>query len=81
MAYKVPRLHDVEKDVDPYALEVLSAVLNGYDNARLPRELVMSSGWPMMSTSATTASTAANPSSCSTAPRRRDTPPRRSSVR
>ncbi|AOY98573.1 peptidase M16 [Cupriavidus sp. USMAHM13] len=40
MAYKVPRLHDVEKDVDPYALEVLSAVLNGYDNARLPRELV-----------------------------------------
>src|SRR5437868_6474192 len=40
MAYKVPRLHDVEKDVDPYALEVLSAVLNGYDNARLNRELV-----------------------------------------
>lgn len=40
MAYKVPRLHDVEKDVDPYALEVLSAVLNGYDNARLTRELV-----------------------------------------
>jgi len=40
LAYKVPRLHDVEKDVDPYALEVLSAVLNGYDNARLPRELV-----------------------------------------
>ena len=40
MAYKVPRLRDVEKDVDPYALEVLSAVLNGYDNSRLPRELV-----------------------------------------
>jgi len=40
LAYKVPRLHDVEKDVDPYALEVLSAVLNGYDNARLTRELV-----------------------------------------
>ena len=40
MAYKVPRLRDVEKDVDPYALEVLSAVLNGYDNARLTRELV-----------------------------------------
>jgi len=40
MAYKVPRLHDVERDVDPYALEVLSAVLNGYDNARLTRELV-----------------------------------------
>nr|WP_255581632.1 pitrilysin family protein [Cupriavidus sp. AU9028] len=40
LAYKVPRLHDVEKDVDPYALEVLAAVLNGYDNARLTRELV-----------------------------------------
>lgn len=40
MAYKVPRLLDVEKDVDPYALEVLAAVLNGYDNARLTRELV-----------------------------------------
>ncbi|MGO4326456.1 M16 family metallopeptidase [Cupriavidus sp. 2TAF22] len=40
MAYKVPRLHDVDKDVDPYALEVLSAVLNGYDNARLTRDLV-----------------------------------------
>ncbi|WP_407935198.1 M16 family metallopeptidase [Cupriavidus plantarum] len=40
LAYKVPRLHDVEKDVDPYALEVLSAVLDGYDNARLNRELV-----------------------------------------
>ncbi|CAG9170182.1 M16 family metallopeptidase [Cupriavidus pampae] len=40
LAYKVPRLRDVEKDVDPYALEVLSAVLDGYDNARLNRELV-----------------------------------------
>ncbi|TWG83839.1 zinc protease [Cupriavidus gilardii J11] len=40
LAYKVPRLRDVEKDVDPYALEVLAAVLNGYDNARLTRELV-----------------------------------------
>ncbi|WP_454730857.1 MULTISPECIES: M16 family metallopeptidase [Cupriavidus] len=40
LAYKVPRLHDVDKDVDPYALEVLAAVLNGYDNARLTRDLV-----------------------------------------
>ncbi|KWR90038.1 M16 family metallopeptidase [Cupriavidus sp. IDO] len=40
LAYKVPRLRDVEKDADPYALEVLSAVLNGYDNARMTRELV-----------------------------------------
>jgi len=30
----------VEKDVDPYALEVLSAVLDGYDNARLSSQLV-----------------------------------------
>ncbi|KHK89260.1 MULTISPECIES: M16 family metallopeptidase [Ralstonia] len=40
LAYKVPRLSDVEKDVDPYALEVLSAVLDGYDNARLSSQLV-----------------------------------------
>ncbi len=40
MAYKMPRLLDVEKDEDPYALEVLAAVLDGYDNARLPAKLV-----------------------------------------
>jgi zinc protease len=40
MAYKVPRLLDVEKDDDPYALELLAAVLDGYDNARLPAKLV-----------------------------------------
>ena len=40
MAYKVPRLLDVEKDEDPYALELLAAVLDGYDNARLPATLV-----------------------------------------
>ncbi|MCK4122639.1 insulinase family protein [Ralstonia pseudosolanacearum] len=40
LAYKAPPLRDVEKDVDPYALEVLSAVLDGYDNARLPNLLV-----------------------------------------
>lgn len=40
LAYKVPPLRDVEKDVDPYALSVLSAVLDGYDNARLSSELV-----------------------------------------
>jgi len=42
MAYKVPRLLDVEKDDDPYALELLAAVLDGYDNARLPAKLVRS---------------------------------------
>ncbi len=40
MAWKVPKLNDVEKDDEPYALEVLAAVLDGYDNARLPARLV-----------------------------------------
>ncbi len=40
MAYKVPKLVDVETDDDPFALEVLAAVLDGYDNARLPAKLV-----------------------------------------
>ncbi|MCM0045213.1 MAG: insulinase family protein [Burkholderiaceae bacterium] len=40
MGWKVPKLQDVEKDVDPFALEVLAAVLDGYDNARLPARLV-----------------------------------------
>jgi zinc protease len=41
MAWKAPRLQpDKLDDIDPYALEVLSAVLDGYDNARLNRTLV-----------------------------------------
>jgi zinc protease len=40
LAFKVPTLRDVEQDIDPYALEVLSAVLDGYDNARLNAKLV-----------------------------------------
>ena len=40
LAYKVPKLQDVEKDDDAYALEVLAAVLDGYDNARLTAKLV-----------------------------------------
>ena len=40
MAWKVPKLNDVEKDVDPYALEVLAAVLDGHDAARFSRTLV-----------------------------------------
>lgn len=40
MAWKVPKLIDVERDRDPYALDVLSAVLDGHDAARLPRSLV-----------------------------------------
>ncbi|WP_034297900.1 pitrilysin family protein [Herbaspirillum sp. RV1423] len=40
LAFKVPTLRDVEKDEEPYALDVLSAVLDGYDNARLNDKLV-----------------------------------------
>ncbi|MDB5775145.1 MAG: peptidase [Herbaspirillum sp.] len=40
LAFKVPTLKDVEKDTEPYALDVLAAVLDGYDNARLNAQLV-----------------------------------------
>jgi zinc protease len=41
MAWKVPKLHPgMLDDVEPYALELLTAVLDGYDNARLNRTLV-----------------------------------------
>ncbi len=41
MAWKVPRLQVGSlDDVEPYALELLSAVLDGYDNARLNRVMV-----------------------------------------
>ena len=40
VAYKMPKLIDVEKDNDVHALDVMAAVLDGYDNARLPARLV-----------------------------------------
>ncbi|MBU1236713.1 MAG: insulinase family protein [Gammaproteobacteria bacterium] len=40
MAWKVPRLTDVEHDREPYALEVLAGVLDGSDAARLSKSLV-----------------------------------------
>ena len=41
MAWKVPKLEPGKlDDVEPYALELLTAVLDGYDNARLNRTLV-----------------------------------------
>ena len=40
MAYKVPVLRDVENDVDPYALEMLAAILDGHDAARLSKHLI-----------------------------------------
>ena len=43
MAWKVPKLKDVDKDRDPYALEVLATVLDGHDAARFARNLVRGS--------------------------------------
>jgi zinc protease len=40
MAWKVPRLRDVEHDREPYALEVLAGVLDGNEAARFARSLV-----------------------------------------
>ncbi|CAB1370797.1 M16 family metallopeptidase [Denitratisoma oestradiolicum] len=40
LAWKVPKLKDVEKDREPYALEVLATLLDGHDAARFPRRLV-----------------------------------------
>jgi zinc protease len=40
MAWKVPKLKDVDKDREPFALEVLSTVLDGHDAARLTKDLV-----------------------------------------
>ncbi|MDR0933789.1 MAG: insulinase family protein [Burkholderiaceae bacterium] len=40
LAFRVPALRSVENDKDVYALDVLSAILDGYDNARLPAKLV-----------------------------------------
>jgi zinc protease len=40
MAWKAPKLVDVDNDRDPYALDVLAAVLDGHDAARFPRDLV-----------------------------------------
>lgn len=40
LAFKVPALRNVEKDDDSHALDVLAAVLDGYDNARLNAKLV-----------------------------------------
>lgn len=40
LAFKVPGLRDVEKDDESHALDVLAAILDGYDNARLNAKLV-----------------------------------------
>jgi len=40
MAYKVPVIRDVAQDIDPYALEMLSAVLAGHEAARFSKNLI-----------------------------------------
>lgn len=40
LAFHVPALRDVDNDIDPYALEMLAAVLDSGDTGRLTRELV-----------------------------------------
>ncbi len=40
LSFRAPMLNDIEKDDDVYALDVLSAILDGYDNARLSAKLV-----------------------------------------
>lgn len=40
LAWKAPTLRDVNKDRDPYALEMLAAVLDGHEGARLTQHLV-----------------------------------------
>lgn len=40
MAWKVPRLQDIGRDREAYALQMLAAVLDGHDASRLARHLV-----------------------------------------
>lgn len=40
LAFKVPALRNVDKDDESHALDVLAAILDGYDNARLNAKLV-----------------------------------------
>ena len=40
MAWHAPTLKDWEKDIDPYALQILAGVLSGNDSARLQKSLV-----------------------------------------
>ena len=40
LGWHVPKLNDIEKDSDPYALEVLAGVLDGHEGARITKNLI-----------------------------------------
>ncbi len=40
MGYHVPVIYDIEKDWEPYALDMLSSILDGHDAARLNQSIV-----------------------------------------
>lgn len=40
MGYKAPMLRDIDKDTEPYALDMLTAILDGHDAARFNKKLV-----------------------------------------
>ncbi len=40
MGYKAPILRDIDKDSEPYALQMLAAILDGHDAARFNKKLV-----------------------------------------
>ncbi|MCB1887938.1 MAG: insulinase family protein [Rhodocyclaceae bacterium] len=43
MAWRAPTLRDIDKDRDVYALQVLAAVLDGHEGARIPKHVVRGS--------------------------------------
>jgi zinc protease len=54
MGYKAPVLRDVDKDSEPYALDMLSAILDGHDAARFNKKLVRETRLRCRSASITT---------------------------
>jgi zinc protease len=73
MAYKVPVIRDVEQDVDPYALEMLAAVLAGHDAARF-RHPGASSVWREAGPATTRPHAVRASSTCTARPARESRP-------
>ena len=79
MAWRVPTLRDVKADGDFYALQVLAAVLDGYDGARLGKNLVRGSRVAVTAGAGYDGTARANPCSWWMAPGRRQDGGRRGS--